>query len=217
MLLRQPFTPTLSRSHTFYVALLRSFSHTRRSKKNFTEKSYDLYPYPTTMSAFDLAWSLLKALPEYQSYQERYDRGLRAGYGQPTQVLQRRRGTLPPAIARIMRETQEGRQRRPRQLAGSVKYPPFPMDTRIRDPDEFEMPRHGRLEEYPVHSMEHFPDTAPISGYEESDEYAGRHAQLQRGSVFDPRPVRFRSMIEHPPKQPFDPDEAAAYLQSIGF
>ena len=208
MLLRRPFTPTPSRSHTFYVALLRSFSHTRRSKKILQKKSYDLCPYPITMSAFNIAWSLLKALPEYQSYEEHYY-PTDAGYDQPTQVLQRRRGTLLPAIARMMREQQEGS--RYRHLSSGS----FPLDTRIR-PTGTGAPE-GRLQEYPVHSMEGFSDVAPMSGYEESDEYSGRHGQLQRGSLFDQRPVRFRSIIEHPPKQPFDPDEAAAYLQSIGF
>ncbi len=199
MLLRRPFTPTLSRSHTFYVALLRSFNHTRRSKKILQKKSYDLCPYPVSMSAFDIAWSLLKALPEYQSYEEHYY-PTNAGYDQPTEVLQRRRGTLLPAIARIMREQQEGSRIRS-----------LPLDTRIR-PLDTGAPQ-GRLQGYPVHSIDTFPDTAPTSGYEESDEYAGRHDQLQRGSVFDQRPVLF----DHPPKQPLDPDEVAAYLRSIGF
>ena len=158
------------------------------------------------MSAFNIAWSLLKALPEYQSYEEKYY-PTDTGYDQPTtQVFQQRRGTLSPAIARMMREQQEG-SRFPHLFGG--------LDTRIR-PLDTRAPE-GRLQGYSIHPMDTFPDTAPTSGYEEADEYTGRHAQLQRGSVFDPRPVRFRSMIEHPPKQPFDPDEAAAYLQSIGF
>ena len=40
--------------------LLRSFNHTRRSTKILQKKSYDLCPYPVSMSAFSLAWSLLK-------------------------------------------------------------------------------------------------------------------------------------------------------------
>lgn len=179
-------------------------------------------------NAFDIAWSVLKALPEYQSYEEHYD-PTNAGYDQPTRVLQRRRGTLPPAIARMMREQQEGS--RYRQLSrGSL-----PLDTRIRPTDA----PQGRLQEYPVHSMEGFSDLAPMSGYEESDEYRGRHGQLKRGSVFDPTdratryfPVAttdpetgeidyersyFGPTMQHPPKQPLDPNEAAAYLQSIGF
>ncbi len=157
------------------------------------------------MSAFDIAWSLLKALPEYQSYEEHYY-PTEAGYDQPTQVFQRRRGTLPPAIARMMREQQEG-----------FRIRSLPLDTRMR-PLDTGAPQ-GRLQGYPVHSIDTFPDTAPTSGYEEQDEYAGRADQLQRGSVFDQStpPVRFRSMIEHPPKQPLDPDEVAAHLQSIGF
>ena len=180
------------------------------------------------MSAFDAAWSLLKALPEYQSYEEHYD-PTNAGYDQPTQVLQRRRGTLSPAIARMMREQQEGS--RYRQLTRGS----FPLDTRIRPTDA---PR-GRLQEYSAHPMEGFPDVAPMSGYEEPDEYRGRHAQMQRGSMFDPSdrasryfPVAntnpetgetdydrsyFGPTMEHPPKQPLDPDEVAAHLQSIGF
>jgi hypothetical protein len=180
------------------------------------------------MSAFDAAWSLLKALPEYQSYEEHYD-PTNAGYNQPTQVLQRRRGTLPPLIARVMREQQEGS--RYRQLSrGSL-----PLDTRIRPTDA---PR-GRLQEYSAHPMEGFPDTAPTSGYEEPDEYQGRHDQLQRGSVFDAS-RKFGATPEgkpyqlsrherghegiydaHPPKndiygQPVNPEDPS-FLQSIGF
>ena len=104
-----------------------------------------------------------------------------------------------------MRETQEGRQ---------LPRSPFPMDTRIRN--EFEIVPQGRLQEYSIYPMDAY-DTAPTSGYEESGEYDNRYAQMQRGSLFDERPVRFRSMIEHPPKQPLDPNAVAAYLQSIGF
>lgn len=180
------------------------------------------------MSAFDAAWSLLKALPEYQSYEEHYDPST-SGMDQPMSVRQRRRGTLPPAIARMMREEQEGS--RYRQLSrGSL-----PLDTRIRPTDA---PR-GRLQEYSPHPMEGFSDLAPMSGHEESDEYAGRHGQLQRGSVFDPTdrasryfPVPttdpetgetdydrsyFGPTMPHPPRQRLDPNEAAAHLQSIGF
>ena len=92
-----------------------------------------------------------------------------------------------------------------------------------------------------------------MSGYEGEDEYAGRHGQLQRGSVFDPSRKfgttneSFKRIVQpaggmpsfphltaynelsrlgqptggvyetHPPKEPLDPDEVAAHLQSIGF
>ena len=179
------------------LPLSQAYIHERYDLATF--KSYPHLRKPMS-SAFNIAWSLLKALPEYQSYQERYEPTY-ARYDQPTQVLQRRRGTLPPAIARIMRETQEGRQ---------LPRSPFPMDTRIRN--EFEIVPQGRLQEYSIYPMDAY-DTAPTSGYEESGEYDNRYAQMQRGSLFDQRPVRFSSMIEHPPKQPLDPNAVAAYLQ----
>tara|TARA_R100000458_G_C8220755_1_gene205195 strand:- start:87 stop:623 length:537 start_codon:yes stop_codon:yes gene_type:complete len=178
------------------------------------------------MSAFDAAWSLLKALPEYQSYEEYYDPSP-SMFDRPMPPLQTRRGTLPPAIARMMREKQDGS--RYRQLTRGS----FPLDTRIRD--EFETVPQGRLQEYPPHPMQGFPDLAPMSGREGEDEYAGRHAQMQRGSVFDPS-RKFGTTPEgkpyelsrherghegiyaaHPPKEPLNPDEVAAHLQSIGF
>ena len=48
--------------------MLRSFSHAHLSEKISQKKSYDLCPYPTSVSAFEYAWSLLKALPEQQYY-----------------------------------------------------------------------------------------------------------------------------------------------------
>jgi hypothetical protein len=182
------------------------------------------------MSAFDAAWSLLKALPEYQSYEEHYDPST-SMFDLPMSVRQKRRGTLLPAIARMMREQQEGS--RYRQLSrGSL-----PLDTRIR-PLDTGAPQ-GRLQEYPVHPMDTFPDTAPTTGYEEPDEYQGRHDQLQRGSVFDAS-RKFGTTPEgkpyqlsrherghegiydaHPPKndiygQPVNPEDPS-FLQSIGF
>tara|TARA_R100000152_G_C6770211_1_gene196301 strand:- start:379 stop:783 length:405 start_codon:yes stop_codon:yes gene_type:complete len=83
--------------------------------------------------AFNIAWSVLKALPEQQAFFETRSVHRPRTYGETPKLFhpaQYRKGTIHPAILRLMRENQgkdEGFNPR-----GSVST-----DTRIRQPDEF--------------------------------------------------------------------------------
>ena len=58
-LLRRPLAGGIPFTWPFYALLV---THGAR-KKILQKKSYDLCPYPVSMSAFDLAWTLLKSTP----------------------------------------------------------------------------------------------------------------------------------------------------------
>ena len=47
--------------------MLRSFSHAHLSEKISQKKSYDLCPYPISVSAFKIAWALLKSDDFYEA------------------------------------------------------------------------------------------------------------------------------------------------------
>lgn len=95
-----------------------------------TFKSYPYLRKPMS-GAFNIAWSVLKALPEQQGFFEARSPFRPRTYGDaPINPVQYRTGTIHPAILRLMRENQgkvEGFNPR-----GSVST-----DTRIRQPDEF--------------------------------------------------------------------------------
>ena len=81
--------------------------------------------------AFNIAWSVLKALPEQQGFFEARSPFRPRTYGDaPIDPVQYRTGTIHPAILRLMRENQ-------RRVEGFSPRGSVSTDTRIRQPDEF--------------------------------------------------------------------------------
>ena len=180
---------------------------------------FKTYPYlrkPMT-DAFDIAWSLLKALPEQQAFEEIIQPTHRFGF--KPRVVQRRLGAVHPAIMGMMDREQTSRAGKSPRMDVINESSIF--DGGIRRP-----PIKGQLQHSPY----------PSAAY---DARMDRRAQVERGSVFDTS-RKFGTTPEgkpyqlsrherghegiydaHPPKndiygQPVNPVDPS-FLQSIGF
>ena len=193
-----------------------------------TFKTHPLLRKPMS-SAFDLAWSIVKALPEQQAFSQhmdiprnyqddpmfhsRYDDGY---------IHQNRRGTVPPPIIGAMGRT---------QAIDSVNPELALANPRMNVVPEGKAVTRGQLVDKPenIRPFPPFYRDTPTTRPEDLVEIEER-AQLDRGSLLSDykphlshdlsriiKPERPEWHLDHPPKQPLDTDAMFAYLQSIGF
>ena len=127
------------------------------------------------MSVFDEAWSMLKALPEQQSFTQRYMKPNL--YGQEFFNTQNRKGTIHPVILAMM-EREQNRIRRAQYEEKPSEY----RDTEFRPRTSNEvMPR--RKEKFSPKGYLISP--VPLSETETMANQQRRLQQERRGSVFD--------------------------------
>ena len=185
------------------------------------------------MTAFEYAWSVLKALPEQQAFSQHVVTPEQ--FGQKPDAPQMRLGTVPPPIIGAMRRKQ-GEYIMGDERAGVERFERYPQDLGmgIEKPFELEQPamgREGKLRRVPT-TLDQFdgafygslPDDA--TDHVEHTQWRDDRDQDLRGSVFSPPPgsVRYSakdSFREVPPADRqyynLDPNAMYAYLQSIGF
>ena len=175
---------------------------------------FKTYPYLSKpmSGAFNIAWSVLKALPEQQAFEEIIQPTHRFGF--KPRVVQRRLGAVHPAIMGMMDREQTSRAGKSPRMDVINESSIF--DGGIRRP-----PIKGQLQHSPY----------PSAAY---DARMDRRAQVERGSALTPSMLEFHNPYEYgDPARSFhmvdgrphyaetlpglDVDEAAAYLQSIGF
>jgi hypothetical protein len=191
-------------------------------------KSYPYLRKPMS-SAFDLAWSILKALPEQQAFSQHMD--IPRNYQDDPMfhsryadgyIRQNRRGTVPPPIIGAMGRT---------QAIDSVN-PEFALATpRMNVVPEGKAVTRGQLVDKPenINPFPPFYEDTPTTMPKELTNIE-EEAQLDRGSLFRDykpylsydlsrriKPERPEWHLDHPPKEPLDTDAMFAYLQSIGF
>tara|TARA_R100001443_G_scaffold25715_3_gene38640 strand:- start:11598 stop:12182 length:585 start_codon:yes stop_codon:yes gene_type:complete len=191
--------------------------------------------------AFDLAWSVLKALPEQQAFAQQVVPPEQ--FGQRPATPQMRLGTVPPPILGAMRRKQgeyimgderegvEHFERHPEYLGMGIEKPfSVPEQPARREGQLTQVPttlnqlRSGPLfGDSPYVGEQDYGDATKHVGYQK---VLGDKEQALRGSVFSPPPgsVRYSardSFREVPPADRqyynLDPNAVAAYLQSIGF
>ena len=187
-------------------------------------------------SAFNIAWSVLKALPEQQAFAQ-LEAVPPEQFGQRPYTPQMRLGTVPPPILGAMRRKQgEYITGSPEEGVEHFEQYPDYLGMGIEKP--FSLPeqpakREGQLTQVPT-TLNQLSDVL----FGDSPDDATEHVQYQkdmedreqdlRGSVFGPAnrtsktpAIRYSakdSFREVPPAdRQFDPNAAAAYLQSIGF
>ena len=187
-------------------------------------------------SAFDFAWSLLKALPEQQAFSQRRIVPPEQ-FGQKPITTQMRLGTVPPPIIGAMRRKQ-GEYIMGDEREGVERFEQYPDRLRMGIEKPFSLPEQparmeGQLTQVPT-TLNQISDVL----FGESPDDATYHVsyakdmddreQDLRGSVFGPAnrtsktpAIRYSakdSFREVPSDmRQFDPNAAAAYLQSIGF
>lgn len=168
------------------------------------------------MTAFEYAWSVLKALPEQQAYTESFRHS--PHFGDEPSTSQQRLGTIPPPIMGALgREQWPARQgsglfpEADRQIygppwrgGGSIENP----NTRVSNNWDNEMKQtygHGHLESAPNR-------TPPGAGWNLSHGAGAKHP------IYGPANFT-TTMLKRPDRrqQPLDTDAIYAYLQSIGF
>ena len=167
-----------------------------------TFKTHPLLRKPMS-SAFDLAWSILKALPEQQAFtQEFYPPKQLSQEGElrgpiidtPVEISQRRIGTVPPPIMGAMRRLQE--EDVPDRLRMEIND-----NARIM----------GQLTHAPAP-----PRRLASGGGDLASEFNSRMRRRTRSHP-ERKPVNRIDQSIAGPHEPLDPNAAAAYLQSIGF
>ena len=181
-------------------------------------------------SAFDLAWSILKALPEQQAFSQRRVVPPEQ-FGQKPITTQMRLGTVPPPIIGAMRRKQ-GEYIMGDEREGVERFERYPDALRMGIEEPFSLPEQparmeGQLTQVPT-TLNQLSDVL----FGDSPDDATERVQYQkdmedreqdlRGSVFTPqRYIARDSFREVPPADRqyynLDPNAAAAYLQSIGF
>tara|TARA_R100001463_G_scaffold122666_1_gene179213 strand:+ start:707 stop:1267 length:561 start_codon:yes stop_codon:yes gene_type:complete len=183
--------------------------------------------------AFDIAWSVLKALPEQQAFAQQIVPPEQ--FGQKPATPQTRLGTVPPPILGAMRRKQgeyitgsekegvEHFERHPEYLGMGIEKPfSYPEQPARREGQLTQVPT--TLDQSGADSR--FADDA--TQHVKLSQWGDDRDQDLRGSVFGPAnrtsktpAIRYSakdSFREVPSDmRQFDPNAAAAYLQSIGF
>ena len=177
------------------------------------------------MTAFDIAWSILKALPEQQAFSQHmsiprnYQAPVHDSRWRDSFILQNRRGTVPPPIMGAMRREQ-----------GKEKEFNF-YSPRMNVAPEGKAVITGQLVDKPenIRPFPPFYEDTPTTRPKDLVEIEDR-AQIDRGTLFYDykpflsydlsrriKPERPEWHLDHPPKEPLDTDAMLAHLQSIGF
>jgi hypothetical protein len=163
-----------------------------------TFKSHPLLRKPMS-SAFDLAWSILKALPEQQAFFQSIYPPKRLG--QPVDIYQDRYGTVPPPIMGAMRRMQstDGKGGGEDNLNMGILGP-------------FEEPRiMGQLTHAPA------PPRRLASGGGDLASVFNSRMRRRTRSHPERKPVNRIDQSIAGPHEPLDADAIYAYLQSMGF
>tara|TARA_R100000995_G_C3479126_1_gene122788 strand:+ start:1603 stop:2148 length:546 start_codon:yes stop_codon:yes gene_type:complete len=127
------------------------------------------------MKPFNEAWSMLKALPEQQSFTQRIRRPV--SYGGEPAITQNRKGTIHPAILGMM----ERMQNRARRAAYESKPPQY-RDKVFRPKTRTEVVPDYK-EKFTL--MGRLMSPVPLSETEEMANQQRRLQQSRRGSVYD--------------------------------
>ena len=143
--------------------------------------------------AFDIAWSVLKALPEQQAFTQEFYPPKQLSQ-EPVEISQRRIGTVPPPIMGAMRRLQE--EDVPDRLRMEVND-----NARIM----------GQLTHAPAP-----PRRAFSGGGDLASEFNSRMRRRTRSHP-ERKPVNRIDQSIAGPHEPLDADAIHAYLQSIGF
>jgi hypothetical protein len=176
--------------------------------------------------AFNIAWSLLKALPEQQAFAQQIVAPEQ--FGQKPYTPQMRLGTVPPPILGAMRRTQgEYITGSPEEGVEHFEQYPDYLGMGIEKP--FSLPeqparREGQLTQVPT-TLNQLSDVLFGDSPDDATEHVGYQKDIEdreqdlRGSVFTPQRYSTKDSFREAPSdmRQFDPNAAAAYLQSIGF